>query len=278
MEAGYGRASGTDSHGAYWTETERDEGYEDCAECGAQIRSGWLCMDGGELVCREHVLTPEDARRIASEWHGGQDSELYKLASSGAVTSSAQFYAETELRALDMHTRRNIALPGSPLARPQIPLAHRWQERDKLRALAQWCEAVRSRGYAEATLDIREAVSRDGSSVHKLAQVAAILRSAGLYVPERRTADEERRTLPDFRTPDGRYLVCQAGAVLPDGRVIVAASARDAFTWHVLAMAPGSTTEPYYVASYVRPSDMRTPLRLGTYDSLTDALADYLAR
>jgi hypothetical protein len=51
--------SGTDEHGNIWTQFEVDyfAGQEpgECAICGAEIESGWMCMDGGDEVCDSHV-------------------------------------------------------------------------------------------------------------------------------------------------------------------------------------------------------------------------------
>ena len=56
---GIARKSGTDEHGNQWIEFEVDYLAEqedgECSICGAVLSSGWLCLDGGEEVCAEHV-------------------------------------------------------------------------------------------------------------------------------------------------------------------------------------------------------------------------------
>lgn len=55
---GIGRKSGSDANGNRWIEFEVDAfgGYPgECAICGAEIDSGWMCLDGGEEVCASHV-------------------------------------------------------------------------------------------------------------------------------------------------------------------------------------------------------------------------------
>jgi len=56
---GISRLSGTDQHGARWIEFEVDYFAEQvpgtCVICGATLESGWLCLDGGDEVCSEHV-------------------------------------------------------------------------------------------------------------------------------------------------------------------------------------------------------------------------------
>jgi hypothetical protein len=61
---GFARQSGTDEGGANWIEFEVDYGAEqepgECDICGAEIETGWMCLDGGEEVCDEHVEIIED--------------------------------------------------------------------------------------------------------------------------------------------------------------------------------------------------------------------------
>jgi hypothetical protein len=56
---GIARKSGTDQDGLAWIEFEVDELAEqttgECSICGAEIASGWLCLDGGDEACDEHV-------------------------------------------------------------------------------------------------------------------------------------------------------------------------------------------------------------------------------
>lgn len=60
---GISRLSGTDQHGARWTQFEVDYLAEqvpgECCICGATLESGWLCLDGGDEVCDEHVTIKE---------------------------------------------------------------------------------------------------------------------------------------------------------------------------------------------------------------------------
>jgi hypothetical protein len=57
---GISRLSGEEAGtGCQWTQFTVDYGAEqedgECSICGATLRSGWLCLDGGEEVCSKHV-------------------------------------------------------------------------------------------------------------------------------------------------------------------------------------------------------------------------------
>jgi len=57
---GIARLSGFDRDGNAWTEYTLepfDDGpmTDECADCGAEITLGWLCLDGGEVICASHV-------------------------------------------------------------------------------------------------------------------------------------------------------------------------------------------------------------------------------
>jgi hypothetical protein len=56
---GVAKLAGVDDDGLHWVQFEVDEFAEQesgtCSICGAEITSGWLCGDGGEEVCDEHV-------------------------------------------------------------------------------------------------------------------------------------------------------------------------------------------------------------------------------
>lgn len=136
-EGGYGRQSGTDIHGAYWTTFEHEASAEspldDCSVCGSPVHDGWLCMDGGEVVCSAHVLTPKQAREIASAWHAGQTSGLYALASSGAVVATARYEI---LRAL-----YDIDKPGSQYAFAGNRKTNGYAMRNELRAVLAYVDA-----------------------------------------------------------------------------------------------------------------------------------------
>lgn len=60
---GIARKSGTDEHGNQWIEFEVDAFAEqttgECSICGAELESGWLCLDGSEEVCNEHITIDE---------------------------------------------------------------------------------------------------------------------------------------------------------------------------------------------------------------------------
>lgn len=60
---GIARLSGTDEHGCNWVQFEVDylaeEEDGECSICGETISSGWLCLDGGDEVCSEHVSFAE---------------------------------------------------------------------------------------------------------------------------------------------------------------------------------------------------------------------------
>ena len=67
------------------------------------------------------LITPEKARRIAYDWHGGQSSPMYAFASSGLVADLPALVAEiddckryglsTQLRELNQLRRFVLAMP-----------------------------------------------------------------------------------------------------------------------------------------------------------------------
>jgi hypothetical protein len=63
---GFARKSGTDDHGSEWLEFEVDGFAEQepgmCSICGAEIESGWMCLDDGQEVCDQHVEYTEEAK------------------------------------------------------------------------------------------------------------------------------------------------------------------------------------------------------------------------
>jgi hypothetical protein len=64
---GIARLSGLCTNGLMWTEYNL-EPYDDgpisdtCSICDAEITSGWLCLDGGEVVCDSHVTIQARAK------------------------------------------------------------------------------------------------------------------------------------------------------------------------------------------------------------------------
>jgi len=60
---GFARKGGTDEHGNAWIEFEVDAFAEQepgtCSICEAELESGWMCLDGGEEVCDEHIVLDE---------------------------------------------------------------------------------------------------------------------------------------------------------------------------------------------------------------------------
>jgi len=58
--SGMGRLSGVDEHGNSWIEFEVDYFAEqidgECDICGEELTYGWMCLDGGEEVCEDHVI------------------------------------------------------------------------------------------------------------------------------------------------------------------------------------------------------------------------------
>jgi len=62
---GISRKGGTDEHGNAWLEytlETLEDGPDTCDICEAEIESGWLCMDGGEVVCNEHIILNGEAK------------------------------------------------------------------------------------------------------------------------------------------------------------------------------------------------------------------------
>lgn len=76
LASGIARLSGECTNGLMWTEYQLDEPYlcddgegcntdgmegsclghgDECSICSREIYQGWLCLDGGEVVCSEHV-------------------------------------------------------------------------------------------------------------------------------------------------------------------------------------------------------------------------------
>jgi len=58
--SGIARKWGIDPQGNQWVEFEVDYFAEQetgiCEICGAELESGWLCLDGGDEVCDSHIL------------------------------------------------------------------------------------------------------------------------------------------------------------------------------------------------------------------------------
>ena len=61
--SGISRLSGVDEHGNSWIQFEVDYFAEqndgECVICGEILTSGWMCLDGGEEICDEHVCEQE---------------------------------------------------------------------------------------------------------------------------------------------------------------------------------------------------------------------------
>jgi hypothetical protein len=190
-ESGYGRASGTDADGAHWLElgTDWPDMASECDTCGADVwTDGWQCMDGGEVVCSSHVLRPSDALAIAADWHGGQASALYALASTGYVASDTAWRVRLERSALDVPAKVRAERPGIVYG-GRLPQPSREDARRSLDALAAWCDAMRTSGYAEAMRSVvdmlrRQSVDGTYASADALAtDMAAKLRELGLRLP-----------------------------------------------------------------------------------------------
>jgi hypothetical protein len=74
-------------------------------------------------------------------------------------------------------------------------------------------------------------------------------------------------------------LVMNPGVVLPNGAVIIAASAAKAHEWIILALRPGyHASDSYCTWACPRPSDGKGTHTGGYFDKLEDALADYKRR
>ena len=56
---GSSRLSGIAENGAKWIQFEVDYFAEqqdgECSECGAVLTGGWMCLDGSEEVCGDHI-------------------------------------------------------------------------------------------------------------------------------------------------------------------------------------------------------------------------------
>jgi hypothetical protein len=59
---GISRLSGTDEQGNHWIEftvdylAEQSDGV--CVECGKGLSNGWMCLDGGDEICADHIEFP----------------------------------------------------------------------------------------------------------------------------------------------------------------------------------------------------------------------------
>jgi hypothetical protein len=107
-ERTHGRQYGTGLAGEQWVTSEHDSSEsepQECCECGTPVYSGWLCLDGGEVACSAHMVTPYDVRDTATRWHGGQTTDLYALASTGVVRELAKYELARLLHTLDDATR-----------------------------------------------------------------------------------------------------------------------------------------------------------------------------
>ena len=60
---GISRLSGVDANGSSWIQfevdyfAEQDDG--ECAICGEELAYGWMCLDGADEICDEHVYEQE---------------------------------------------------------------------------------------------------------------------------------------------------------------------------------------------------------------------------
>lgn len=65
---GIARLSGTDEYGNIWLQFEVDHLAEqeegECCICEAVLEEGWLCLDGGEEVCYEHVTFTDQHSQV----------------------------------------------------------------------------------------------------------------------------------------------------------------------------------------------------------------------
>ena len=56
---GIARLSGIDDNGCEWVQFETDYFADqvdgECSICGATLTQGWMCLDGGDEVCEEHI-------------------------------------------------------------------------------------------------------------------------------------------------------------------------------------------------------------------------------
>ncbi len=61
---GFAKKSGIDKDGNNWVEFEVDYLAEqedgECSICGTPLSAGWMCLDGGEEVCSEHITFAHD--------------------------------------------------------------------------------------------------------------------------------------------------------------------------------------------------------------------------
>ena len=64
ITGGIARKTAVDEHGCKFIEFEVDwlagEDVDCCHVCEIAIEEGWLCLDGGEVYCYEHVMEIQD--------------------------------------------------------------------------------------------------------------------------------------------------------------------------------------------------------------------------
>jgi hypothetical protein len=90
---GSARKTGTDQHWCVWTEfrvdylAEQEDG--ECCICGRTLSAGWVCLDGAEEVCDEHVRIVEQGELDVSNldfllaWEAAADGFLLALYDTG---------------------------------------------------------------------------------------------------------------------------------------------------------------------------------------------------
>ena len=65
LTGGIARRSATDELGNEFIEFEADtfadQSAGECSNCGAEIESGWLCLDGGDEYCDDCVDVTEES-------------------------------------------------------------------------------------------------------------------------------------------------------------------------------------------------------------------------
>jgi hypothetical protein len=150
---------------------------------------------------------------------------------------------------------------------------------DTLRAWLGMLPASLLQDVPAATLELAGmALERDGSS-YRSGQPGAVALYKLVNV-DTSAGDPAKRILPDYSAADGSgALVMLPGTMLPNGAVVVAASAAHAHRWIVLAMRPGFHASGTYATWHCsRPGDGRDTTSGHYSDTIHEAAMDYAMR
>lgn len=267
-----------------WQDADAEEVY---AMTGLGILTGSARrLDGGLATALEDVrrlaaaeATGHSVRvpAITGEEHGAFDASTGEAAKP--VATPLDVSCLEGLSALVLDLREVMAGEGSADGREHAAKL--------LATLRAWLGLLPSsvlQDVPAATLELAGmTLERDGSS-YRSGQPGAVERYKLVDVepvePDTSAGDPAKRILPDYAAADGSgALVMLPGTMLPNGAVVMAASAAHAHRWIVLAMRPGFHASGAYVTwTASRPGDGQDTTNGHYLDSIEEATADYLER